>query len=139
MSSGSDGESPVRPSEALLWHPIFCLLRGSGIGFCATLALSKGRPAQADHRLRPEAALPRSPNTSGKHEFQRVRRLRPSENSLLEQRTKTSTILLAPKAAAFLGPRTTTEEHIYGCMSDDWVCIGKVIYLSILVSIYSCI
>ena len=66
------------------------------------------------------------------HEFQRVRRLRPSENSLLEQRTKTSTILLAPKAAAFLGPRTTTEEHIYGCMSDDWVCIGKVIYLSMI-------
>ena len=70
------------------------------------------------------------------HEFQRVRRLRPSENSLLEQRTKTSTILLAPKAAAFLGPRTTTEEHIYGCMSDDWVCIGKVIYLSIQLQLY---
>ena len=60
---------------------------------------------------------------------------RPSENSLLEQRTKTSTILLAPKAAAFLGPRTTTEEHIYGCMSDDWVCIGKVIYLSMYTAV----
>ena len=79
---------------------------------------------------RPSRFGPRSNRC--KHEFQRVRRLRPSENSLLEQRTKTSTILLAPKAAAFLGPRTTTEEHIYGCMSDDWVCIGKVIYLSIL-------
>ena len=62
MSSGSDGESPMRPSEALPWRPIFCLLRGSGIGFCATSALSKGRTTSASGKpLRPEAALPKKP------------------------------------------------------------------------------
>ena len=66
MSSGSDGESPIRPPEALPCMAPDLLpfegVRDRMIGFCATSALSKGRTTSASGPpLRPEAALPKKP------------------------------------------------------------------------------
>ena len=62
-----------------------------------------------------------------KHEFQRVRRLPTIGELTTRTKNKDKHYPLSPESCRVpLGPRTTTEEHIYGCMSDDWVCIpGK--------------